>query len=84
MNASLDEIKKLMVSEIAKETDAPVESIDQEKSFQELGLDSISSVYMINELEDKFEIQLKALHLLEYPTVNSFSKFVFTLANENK
>jgi len=84
MSVGLSEIRSLMAENISKELEIEVKSIDPDVNFQELGLDSISSMFMINELEDRYGIQIKALHLIEYPTLNTFSAFVHTLIHENK
>lgn len=83
MNVELAEIISLMKEKISEEVEVEVAKIDADIEFKNLGLDSISSMFMINDLEEKYKIQLKALHLMEYPTIRTFAEFVKSLIDED-
>lgn len=66
----LDFIKK----EIASETE--IANVDEHKSFHELGLDSLSAVLILHNIETEFGIELNPIYFWDYPTPASFADFI--------
>lgn len=66
----IDFIKK----EIATETDNT--AVDENKTFHELGLDSLSAVLILHNIETEFGIELNPIHFWDYPTPASFADFI--------
>lgn len=66
----------LITREIAKETKTPKEEISAEEMFVNLGLDSVSGVYLLDILEKRTGLQLNPLLLWDYPTIKSLAEFL--------
>ncbi len=76
MNISKEEIVKLFVDSIAKEMKTDPEKIDIHAEFFTLGLDSISSIYILDQLEDHLKIDINPLDFWDYPSVEKFSTYL--------
>lgn len=62
-----------LVSEIvAKILNIPVQEIDPKAEFQNLGVDSLTAMYILEELEKQLKIEVNPLHFWEYPTIDAF------------
>jgi acyl carrier protein len=68
----IDFIKK----EIANETGAKPETIDENASFHTLGLDSLSAVLILHNIEKEFGVELNPIHFWDYPTPAAFTDFI--------
>lgn len=75
------EILNALKEEIAKEAGIPVSGIEDNASFYSLGLDSISSVFVLDELEKKLGIEMNPLYFWDYPTVALLAEHLTTLSN---
>lgn len=70
MSYTKEDIASFMNKIIAREKNIGIDDISQDSTFFELGLDSISSVYLLDLLERKFNISLNPLAFWDYPTIN--------------
>lgn len=66
----MEEIKKLFADRIG------VASIDEGKSLQDLGLDSLDVVEMCLDLEDKYQIHFESEELAEFKTIGDLFKSI--------
>ena len=73
------EILNTLKEEIAKETGAAVSAIDDDASFYSLGLDSISSVFVLDELEKKLNVEMNPMFFWDYPTVRLLAEHITSL-----
>lgn len=69
---TIQNVIKQMVQNILHMED----DIELEYSFQEIGVDSISSVEIIRDINQKYGLELDAVTLYDYPTIDELSKFV--------
>lgn len=74
--ASLDQMVVWLTSLVAKEKRVPVEQIDSEKPFVELGLDSMSAVALSGDIEVALNIELPPTLIWDYPNIVSLAKFL--------
>lgn len=74
-----EDILQLLKSEIAAETGIPVSEIDDTASFFELGLNSISAVFILDLLEKKLKVEMSPLFFWDYPTLDRFAEYISTL-----
>ncbi len=83
MNKSftLEEIVFTMQELIAEETRLNVEKINPEMHFSSFGLDSINSIYVLDQLENTFKVKLNPLMFYDHPTIASFARHVEPLIN---
>lgn len=70
------EILTYLKTIVSEETKVPIEKIENSHTFFELGLDSISAVYLLELVENQYSIDLKALDFWDYPTLGAFAEFV--------
>ena len=75
------DILSTLKEEIAKETGLSVSTIDDDASFYSLGLDSISSVFVLDELEKKLNVEMNPMFFWDYPTVRLLAEHITSLSN---
>jgi acyl carrier protein len=76
------EISDILKNEVARETGLPLSTISDEAEFFELGLDSISCIYVLDRVEKKIGVELNPLYFFDHPTISSLARFITTLKNE--
>lgn len=69
-------IIELITHLVSKETGIPKSEIKGTEAFYELGLDSINSVFLLDELEKSTGLELNPIFFWDYPTLDSFSAFI--------
>lgn len=74
---SPDEIVIFIKKAIAEEARVPDTSIDADKSFHLLGLDSISSIYILEKVENSFNVTISPLYFWDYPTIRLLAGQIF-------
>ena len=84
MDSKQAEIEQMIKQLVADEQAVDVSTLNSEDNFHHMGLDSISSIFVLNELEHKYDIQLKPMHLWNNPTIGSFASFVHQMIHESK
>lgn len=65
-------IKKL----ISEETGVAIGEINETDSFFNLGLDSVSCIFLMDKLERQLHIELNPIHFWDYPTIDTYSEFI--------
>jgi acyl carrier protein len=70
------ELLNFIKMEVANETKATIESIDESTSFHQLGLDSLSAILILHNIEKKYGIELNPIHFWDYPTPAAFADFI--------
>jgi acyl carrier protein len=76
------EVLQLLKAEIASETGIPVTEIADSASFFELGLNSISAVFVLDILEKKLKVEMNPLFFWDYPTVELLADYITTLSKK--
>ena len=77
---SKQRILQTLKQEIARETGLPVGDIHDDASFFSLGLNSISAVYILDNLEKKLAIEMSPMFFWEFPTVELLAQHLSSLA----
>ncbi len=72
------EIAQYMRTIIAREVGLAASDIDLEGDFFTLGLDSINAIYLLELLEEKYELKLSPLYFWDYPTISSLSNQIYS------
>lgn len=65
---------------VHQETGMDVSQIDPDSTFHQLGLDSISAVYLLEQVERQYSISFTPLYFWDYPTLR---KLAVKLHEEN-
>lgn len=76
------EILLLLKAQIAAETGIPVSEIADAASFFDLGLNSISAVYLLDVLEKELSIEMNPLFFWDYPTVELLADYITSLQQQ--
>jgi acyl carrier protein len=71
-----EEIERWMVQKIAGALGVHPDTIDVQAPFAEHGLDSVASLQMTGELQEKLGRELDATLFWEYPSIASLSAFL--------
>jgi len=59
---------------VAKTLETKKEEINPDEEFISLGLDSMHAIFLIDEIEKEFGIEINPHAFWEFPTINSFSQ----------
>lgn len=70
------EIAAFCVDQLAEILRVPKETVDTQANFARLGLDSAMSVYLVMDLEEKFNLELDYDMLADYPTIEALSAHI--------
>lgn len=73
------EILNALKEEISRETGLSVPEIEEDATFYSLGLNSISSVYILDKLEKKLKVEMTPLFFWDYPTVGLLADHLTSL-----
>jgi len=73
----IEDVISFLKQVVAREIKEPIEEIGEDKHFYEFGFDSVSSLYLMDEIEKHFDIQINQLNFWDYPTIRTFSEFLF-------
>lgn len=65
-------IKKL----ISKETGISMDEIKENDSFFNLGLDSVSCIFLMDKLEKELKVELNPIHFWDYPSIDTYADFL--------
>jgi acyl carrier protein len=76
------EILQLLKAEIASETGIPAVEISDSASFFDLGLNSISAVFILDVLEKELKIEMSPLFLWDYPTIELLADYLTSLTRK--
>jgi len=71
----VDSTKELLQIVSAK-LHIPEEKIDTQRSFKELGVDSISAVEIVREVNKLFHLTIEAAMIYDHPTIQQFAQYI--------
>ncbi len=74
-----EEIENTICEKMAKVLNTNASEIDKEKSFELFGIDSITAVRMVGELEDFLDIDLPSSLLWDHNNVSKLSEHLLEL-----
>jgi acyl carrier protein len=66
---------------IAKELNIELATIRDESTFHELGLDSVNSLFLLDEIEGKYTIYIDPLSLFDNPSLTEFTVYLHQQIN---
>lgn len=83
-NADVQKIKDAVTSIVGKILHIEIEDISETSVFKDIGIDSISSVEIIRDVNETFGIDLDAVTLYDYTNIDSLSDHIFKLIGDSK
>ncbi|QWP75337.1 SDR family NAD(P)-dependent oxidoreductase [Lysobacter sp. K5869] len=72
----LGAVRRTLIDLLAQELRQASDSIDADRSFVELGLDSISGVTWVRAVNRRYDIAIEATRVYAHPTVEQFARLV--------
>lgn len=63
----------LLLALTAKELRLREDQVDTMASFSDLGMDSLSAMYILDALEHKLKVEINPLLFWEHPTIDAFA-----------
>jgi len=69
----MEDVKKFVHELVAKTLEASIDSVNPDEEFISLGLDSMHAIFLIDEIEKMFGIEINPHSFWEYPTINAFA-----------
>lgn len=76
-SASLMSIIEFMRSIIAHEMNIQPDRIDIDLPFHRLGLDSINSLYLLEKVEKRYNLEISPLYFWDYPTIRTLASQLY-------
>lgn len=70
------ELITLFKSAIAEETGISVAEISETDTFFNLGLDSVSCIFLMDKIEKKLNIDLNPIYFWDYPSIDTYVDFL--------
>lgn len=69
-------ILQSVLNVVANKLHLPIDKVDSQRSFRELGVDSISAVEIVRELSQLFHYTIEAAMIYDHPTVQQLAAFL--------
>lgn len=71
-----EEVISLIIKLISDETGISIDEIKETDTFFNLGLDSVSCIFLMDKLEKKILIELNPIHFWDYPSIDTYADFL--------
>jgi len=85
LDRDVTQIRETLKESLAVALYADISEIEEDKKFVDLGLDSIVGVEWITEINQTYNLNIKATKLYDYPTLLDFAKYIAdTLSTQGK
>ena len=85
LNRDETQIRETLKESLAVALYADLNEIEEDKKFVDLGLDSIVGVEWITEINQTYNLNIKATKLYDYPTLSEFAKYIAqTLSSQGR
>lgn len=70
------ELIVILKSVITEETGIKSEEIADTDTFFNLGLDSVSCIFLMDKVERKLNVDLNPIHFWDYPSIDTYADFL--------
>lgn len=70
------EVLTLLKTVIAEETGIRINEIADTATFFNLGLDSVSCIFLMDKIEKKLNVELNPIHFWDYPSIDTYVDFL--------
>ena len=70
------ELITLLKTIIAEETGIAINEIADTDTFFNLGLDSVSCIFLMDKLEKKIKLELNPMFFWDYPSIDTYADFL--------
>jgi acyl carrier protein len=83
MRLTREQIREILIDEVSQETKQDLADIRPDIDFVALGLDSLSCIYVLHQVEKRIHLPLNPSMFWDYPTINSLSEHLFDFQHEH-
>lgn len=83
MNPVQNELKQWIVERIAAYCRLAPATIEEDKNFSDYGMDSVFTLTMIGEIEDRYGLELDPTAIWDNPSIGKLCTFLETEINKN-
>ncbi|SFS42465.1 PfaD family polyunsaturated fatty acid/polyketide biosynthesis protein [Marininema halotolerans] len=73
---TLDYVKGEIVAELSKALNVAKEMVDEESSFRDFGVDSITGVRLVRSLNERFQVNMETIILFDYSSVQQLAAYI--------
>ena len=80
---SKEELTGIIKKLVSEETGISTGEIQDTDSFFNLGLDSVSCIFLMDKLEKQIKMDLNPIHFWDYPTIDTYADFLIQELNGN-
>ena len=70
------EVLNILKSLISEETGIAVAEINDTDTFFNLGLDSVSCIFLLDKVEKKLNAEINPMHFWDYPSLDTYTDFL--------
>ena len=81
---NLSELKQVLKQQLADVLYVEIDEIEEEKTFIELGLDSIVGVEWINTINQTYGLEIKASELYDFNTLSDLAKYIAKVLSKDE
>ena len=78
MIRSEDDLKKIIISEVAEATGVPQDKTDADMPFMQMGINSEMSVSIVEKFNTIPDVKLDIADIFNHNTVNSFASYLYS------
>jgi len=69
----MSELRNFVHLKVAEALGTTLEDVNPNEEFISLGLDSMHAIFLLDEIEKKYEVEINPHAFWEHPTINSFA-----------
>ncbi|MEQ8361519.1 MAG: acyl carrier protein [Cyclobacteriaceae bacterium] len=69
----MSDVSRFIQVKVAETLGVKPDEVNPDEEFMSLGLDSMHAIFLIDEIEREYKIEINPHNFWEFPTVNSFS-----------
>lgn len=70
------EVLNVLKTLISEETGIAVAEINDTDTFFNLGLDSVSCIFLLDKVEKKLNVEINPIHFWDYPSLDTYTDFL--------
>ncbi len=70
----MTEISQFIQLKVAETLGVKAEEVNPDEEFMSLGLDSMHAIFLLDEIEKEYKIEINPHQFWEFPTINAFSQ----------
>jgi len=70
----MEDLNQFIQSKIAQTLGVKTNDVNPDEEFMSLGLDSMHAIFLLDEIEKEYEVEINPHSFWEFPTINTFAE----------